>query len=495
MGWDRPLIHFIDALVAVAVFVLHLAVAARAITRPGRIPSSRVAWVAVIMALPLVGVIAYLMVGETSIGRERVRRLHQTIAAMPIPRQDADPDVPPRVRGLFDLVSRINGFEPTTGNTIRLLGDADAPIDQPMIDSDLAINALIADVESATDSVHISFYIWLDDDHGGLVADAVCAAAKRGVRCRVMVDALGSRAFTKSPRWRQLADAGVETFATLGDIPRLGNLAVGRVDLRDHRKIVIIDNAIAYCGSQNCADPQFRVEAKYAPWVDILFRCEGPIVRQAQYIFLSTWITGTGHQELEAVPSAAPLPAPRQGGAVAQMFGTGPTSDDDAMSDAFVTSIYAARAELLITTPYFVPDESLLRALAAAPRRGVRTRLILPARNNSWLVAASARSTYAALLESGVEILEYPLGLLHTKAITADGEFALVGSANMDRRSLQLNFENNLLIADPDVVAQIRRRQEGYAAASHPVSEETVLAWPWRRRFVQNAVDMVAPLL
>ena len=126
------------------------------------------------------------------------------------------------------------------------------------------------------------------------MADAVCAAARRGVACRVMVDALGSRAFIRSPRWRQLQDAGVRVLATLDDIPRLGHLAVGRLDLRNHRKVAVIDNRIAFCGSQNCADPEFRVAARFAPWVDILLRCEGPVVRQAQHLFLSTWIAETG---------------------------------------------------------------------------------------------------------------------------------------------------------------------------------------------------------
>ena len=122
-----------------------------------------------------------------------------------------------------------------------------------------------------------------------------------------MVDALGSRDFIRGPRWRQLREAGVHLLAALEDIPRLGRFAVGRVDLRNHRKLVVIDNRIAFCGSQNCADPQFRVKAKYAPWIDILLRCEGPVVRQAQHLFLATWIAETG-EDLYGLPAAAPEP-------------------------------------------------------------------------------------------------------------------------------------------------------------------------------------------
>jgi cardiolipin synthase len=363
-----------------------------------------------------------------------------------------------------------------------------------MRDSDIAIDALVADIEGAREHVHISFYIWLDDGNGGKVADAVCAAARRGVHCRVMVDALGSRGFTRSPRWRQLQDAGVRTVAALNDIPRLGHLAVGRLDLRNHRKIVVIDNRIAYCGSQNCADPQFRVAARFAPWVDIFLRCEGPVVRQEQHLFLSAWIAETG-EALEHLPTAAPAPQRFEPGVTAQMFGTGPISRGNAMSDMFVAAIYAARKELLITTPYFVPDEAILRALCAAPRRGVQATIIFPARNNSWLVGNACRSTYAELLASGVAVYEYPLGLLHTKSITVDGELALVGSANMDRRSLQLNFENNLLIADRAATAAIRQRQSGYLAVSRPVAPETVRAWSFGARLAKNTVGMMAPVL
>lgn len=136
-----------------------------------------------------------------------------------------------------------------------------------------------------------------------------------------------------------------------------------------------------------------------------------------------------------------------------------------------------------------------MRALCAAPRRGVRTTLVVPARNNSFLVASACRSSYADLLASGVDVFEYPLGLLHTKSLTIDGEVALVGSANIDRRSLQLNFENNLLVANAETTQSIRQRQQAYLSVSNPVHIDTVRAWPFHRRLLQDAVGMIAPLL
>ena len=482
-------------LLSLLLFVLHAGVMARAITRAERTPASRVAWVAAIALLPLAGLIAYVFLGETSIGRGRVRRLRETLERMPKPPSvEPAPAIDARFLPLFELAASINGLPALAGNHITLLGDADSPPDQPTLDSDFAIDALVKDIAAAREHVHLSFYIWLDDDNGGKVADALCAAAQRGVQCRAMVDALGSRAFVHSPRWRQLRDTGVHVLATLDDIPRLGHLAVGRLDLRNHRKIVVIDNRIAYCGSQNCADPAFRVAPEFAPWIDILLRCEGPIARQAQYIFLSAWIAETG-EALDALPSSIPMPAPFAPGVTAQMFGTGPTTQGNAMSDMFVAAIYAAREELVITTPYFVPDEAIIRALCAAPRRGVKTTLVVPKRNNSFLVASACRSIYDDLLASGVALFEYPLGLLHTKSLTIDGEVALVGSANIDRRSLQLNFENNLLVADAATARVIRQRQQGYLSVSTPVHIDAVRAWPFHQRLLQDAIGMMAPLL
>src|SRR6202167_5810265 len=287
----------VAAVVAVGGFVIHLSTVLRAITRPDRTPASRVAWIAVIMCLPVIGVVGYLFLGETSIGRERAHRLRDAESRLAKPSGGAEPD-DPVARTVSDLCRSINGFGPTRGNRVVLLGDLGAPPTEPTRDCDAAIKGLIEAFDAATEHIHLSFYIWLDDENGGRVADAISAAARRGVACRVMADALGSRDFIRGPRWRQLREAGVHLVAALQDIPRLGRFAVGRIDLRNHRKLVVIDNRIAFCGSQNCADPQFRVKAKYAPWIDILLRCEGPAVRQAQDLFLATWIAETGAEDL-----------------------------------------------------------------------------------------------------------------------------------------------------------------------------------------------------
>jgi cardiolipin synthase len=177
------------------------------------------------------------------------------------------------------------------------------------------------------------------------------------------------------------------------------------------------------------------------------------------------------------------------------VIGTGPTIRYSAMPEMFETLMYAARRELVITTPYFVPDESMQAGLCATARRGVETTIIFPARNDSWVVAAASRSYYADLLAAGVRIFEYEDGLLHTKSLTIDGEITLVGSANMDRRSFELNYENNILLFDQSLTHAMRQRQASYLASSREVTAEMVDNWRWQRRLWNNAIAMFGPIL
>jgi cardiolipin synthase len=190
----------------------------------------------------------------------------------------------------------------------------------------------------------------------------------------------------------------------------------------------------------------------------------------------------------EPLPPAAP-------GLTAQVIGTGPTVHYSAMPEVFETLMFAARRELVITTPYYVPDESMQSALCASARRGVATTVVFPARNDSWIVAAASHSYYADLLAAGVRIFEYEGGLLHTKSLTLDGEVTLIGSANMDRRSFELNYENNILFYDAGLTAAMRRRQDEYIARSRIVSADMVANWSVTRRLWNNTIGVLGPVL
>jgi cardiolipin synthase A/B len=459
----------------------------RAILRPYREPASRLGWVLVILVAPFAGIGLYVLFGEATIGRKRIARLRAALARLPsfaeIGPHDGESEarVPPHLAPLFRVGHTISGFPAVGGNRAELLPDSETTIDR-----------MIADIDAAEHHVHLLFYIWLPDTSGTAVAEAMIRAAGRGVSCRAMADDLGSRLLIRSSLWRDMERAGVHLARALP----IGNILLrplkGRIDMRNHRKIVVIDNRVTWCGSQNCADAAFAIKAKYAPWVDAMMRFEGPIVRQNQHLFASDWmahrpddLSGLLAEPLDPVGSGFP----------AQVIGTGAAVRPSAMPEMFESLMYAARRELVITTPYYVPDEPIQAALCASARRGVATTVVFPARNDSWIVAAASRSYYPELIEAGVHIYEYTDGLLHTKSLTLDGEVTLIGSANIDRRSFELNFENNILLADPDVTAAMRRRQQSYIDASVPVDASDVLAWTRRRRFWNNAVAMFGPVL
>jgi cardiolipin synthase len=471
-----------------AFLLVHLAVIARVILRPHREPASRIAWIVVIIVFPVIGILAYIFLGETSIGRRRVSRLQAVLAAMPAltkaPGMDSpnlQPKIPEAYAHLFRLGHSINGFEPVGGNSATLLPDSNA-----------AIESMVADIDASQHHVHLIFYIWLPDNNGLKVVEALKRASARKIICRAMVDGLGSRIMIESQYWKDMQVAGVQVATALP----IGNPILrplrGRIDLRNHRKILVIDNRITYCGSQNCADPEFRIKAKFAPWVDALMRFEGPIARQNQYLFASDWMA---QMDDDLTPLLRQPLSPCEPGLTAQVIGTGPTVYNSAMPEVFETLLYTARRELIVTTPYYVPDEAMQTALCASARRGVRTTVIFPARNDSWFVGAASRSYYSDLLAAGVRIYEYEGGLLHTKSLTLDGEVTLIGSANMDRRSFDLNYENNILLYDPALTAEMRRRQDAYLASSHPVTADTVAQWPVTRRLWNNTIAMLGPIL
>jgi cardiolipin synthase len=223
-----------------------------------------------------------------------------------------------------------------------------------------------------------------------------------------------------------------------------------------------------------------------------MIRFEGPIVLQNQHVFATDWMAHT-NEDLSPL-FAEPIEEVGEG-FPAQVVATGATVRYSAMPEMFESLMYAARHELVITTPYYVPDEPIQAALCASGRRGVDTTIVFPARNDSWIVAAASHSYYAELLDAGVKIYEYVGGLLHAKTMTVDGEVTLIGSANIDRRSFELNFENNILFMDAALTAEVRARQASYVAASKPVDATDVTGWSRRRVVWNNSIAMLGPVL
>ena len=468
-----------------AILVLaEIMVLARVLSRPHREPASRLAWLAVVISVPLFGIIAYLILGETRISGGR-REHGRTIDAQ-LPRPIGDPSSLVALgngphQSAFALASKVNCLDPTSGNSAELPADSNA-----------AIDAMVGDIDAAKSTVHLCTYIWLDDHNGIKIKNACIAAARRGVDVRILADALGSRRFIRSHHWRELRDSGCQLRVALRVGNPLWTFIRGRVDLRNHRKMMIVDNRLAWIGSQNLADPEFRIKRRFAPWVDIMTRWEGQVARHVQFLFVSDW-AAEGGDDISSLLRAAEISA--KGKILAQLIGTGPTASFDAMPSCFSELIHAARSELVITTPYFVPDEQLLFALTSAGRRGVKTIMILPKRCDSWIVAATSRSYYEDLVKAGVNLFEYRDGMLHSKTIIVDRMVGLIGSANLDRRSFELNFEDNILFADADFAAKIRHRQEQYLSSSDAVTADAIERVGLLRRIWQNLLATMSPVL
>lgn len=473
------------------LLVLHasvvIAFTLRILLRADLGPTTRLAWFIVLAFLPYVGAVGYFLFGEVDLGDranrryaeifKRIRNEAQPLLGAPTDTADL---IPAPYRAAFQYAGSINGFHTRPGNRAELM-----PTPQD------TVRRMVADIDAATDHVHVLYYIWLDDGTGRALAEALMRAATRGVTCRAMTDGLGSRALIKSPLWQDMRAAGVHLAVALPLDHPIKTVLTSRLDLRNHRKITVIDGKITYCGSRNSADPAFLIKAKYAPWVDIIMRFTGPVVGQNQMLFASDWAATTqdtlGHLHLDCAPDPQ--------GFAAQVMGDGPTERMNATPQLFATLIGTALTDLTLSTPYFVPDATVLEALCAAAHRGVRVRLILPAQNDSWIVAAASRSYYRRLIEAGVEIHEFNGGLLHAKTLTIDGVVAMVGSSNLDVRSFNLNYENNILLYDHATTEDLLARQETYLADADRVPLSEVRAWPPHRRIWQNIVATLGPIL
>ncbi|MDT3379408.1 cardiolipin synthase [Labrys neptuniae] len=468
------------------VLAVHVAVLCRVLLNDDMSSDARAAWFFVLIGFPIIGIVVYLFLGEPWMARS-FRRRAATVWEQPIANISAMSAgmssglIPDRYRPVFETCASLNGCGAAIGNVASLAADSDA-----------AIRDMVRDFDLARETIHVSFYIWLTDNNGRLVVEALRRAAARGVTCRVVVDAFGSRDLIRSAYWAAMKQSGIKLCVSLVSSLGVSLASISRPDLRNHRKIVVVDNSITYCGSQNCADPEFRIKPRFAPWIDIMLRFEGPVARQNQLVFANDWAVEYG-EDLSSL-LGEPFPGELEGDCAAAAFGTGPMSPKGSMSDVFVSLLQSAQQEVVISTPYFVPDLQLLASLMASARRKVTTILILPARNDSHVVSAISKAHYARLLASGVKIYEYHGGLLHAKTVVVDGQLTLVGSANMDFRSLYLNFENNILFYSDKNSGDVRARQDIYISSSTQVDEQDVKKRPRLRRIYDNLLTIVGPV-
>lgn len=450
------------------------------------------AWLVLVAALPYAGAAVYFLIGERRIGLRRERGIarlraeHQMIIDAAVGQGLLDVDWSrhaPEARGLDRLGRQMAGGPTVRGSSFRLLSDTQE-----------VLRAIAGDVDQATTSVLMEFYIWNEGGTADEVLEAVIRAAGRGVSCRVLIDAMGARPWWRGGQPRRLRQAGVEVRPAL-PVGILRTL-VGRTDLRLHRKIVVIDGRVAWTGSMNLVDPRvFKQGAGVGQWVDAMVRLQGAAVAPLAATMISDWALETG-QDLDDLIEATRLKLVEpQGSADIQVIASGPGESGDGLLQMLLALVNAARQELVLTTPYLVPDESMILALRGAAGRGVKVSLIVPEKVDSLLTRFASRSYYSELMETGVEIYLYRGGLLHTKSIMVDGAMSMFGTVNLDMRSIWLNYEVAMFVYQPEFASELRALQQTYIDDSRRLDPVKWGGRSFHERFLENALRLASPLL
>ena len=477
-----------------------------------------IAWVAVLYTLPVFGFIAYILLGEPMIGRRYRERVDQASLLMnDMARREhlvfdqGQELLPPNYRGVSQIGTRWTGFGVFPDHNMQLLTEPSA-----------IFNSLIDDINAAQRTVLMEFYIVYPKGQVLELIEALAAAARRGVECHLLADSVGSFSFFNSSAHRTLERAGVFVHQSLP--VGLFKTLFKRSDLRNHRKIVVIDEYIGYIGSFNLVDPRFFKQNKnVGQWIDVAIRATSQQAISIATAMAKVVVTDIGaennenldalnqrvnnytrklyvmdptindlnsrvkvlsdhidyHEQPDIGSTSIVIPKkPIVKGVLAQLIPSAPQVTAHVIYNTLVTVIHRANKRIRITTPYFVPDEALSGALTIAAKRGVEVTLIVPEKVDSFLVQHASQAYYQELLKAGVNIALFTGGLLHTKTVVVDDDYCLFGTVNIDMRSFYLNMEVSLAIYTPEMVAQVADCQEVYLQSCRYVSLEA-----WQQRY------------
>jgi cardiolipin synthase len=440
-------------------------------------------WTALVVFSPLIGPLLYLFLGINILRRRAKQYRHGTFEPWrdPVPEHPlpfpAESDESREHQQFAKTLDRISRFSFTLGNQI-----------EPLHGGDVAMPRMLDAIRGARHSITLSTYIFEAVGIGGEFVTELGNAAKRGVEMRVMVDDAGTR-YSKPSVIAALQKAGVNARRFM---PNRMVLRLITMNLRNHRKIMVIDGATAFTGGMNIRDGNMLSRNPAHPVHDLHFEVCGPVVAQIQRVFAEDWEFCTG-ETLEG-----PLWFPEHpccGKASAIGIVDGPDEDMEVMPAAFFAALNAAREEVLIMTPYFLPTATLMAALRLCAIRGVKVTILTPEKNNIPFVAWAAQTLYPELLAVGCRILESPPPFDHAKFFLIDGVWSFLGSTNWDPRSLRLNFEFNLACHDPELGARLRREMEARLAASREVTCETLEAAPVPHRLRNGFARLFIPVL
>jgi cardiolipin synthase A/B len=458
--------HF-ETLYYVAEWLVRLG--AIAIVPLRRSPAATRAWLLLIFFLPFPGLLLFLAIGSPRFPKwrtERFKRLRPYFADI-AGRLATNPPTGEESAPIAALARKLGELPATGGNGIELLDDYDG-----------VIQRLVADIDGARHYVHLLVYIFADDEVGRAVGAALARAVERGIPCRVMLDPVGSRPWASGTK-QMLHDAGVQVVEAL---PFRLLRERTRRDMRNHRKLFVIDGTIGYAGSQNIVSKSFR------PGVvnrELVARVTGPVVAELDAITRADW-----YLETEQAPEPITTLPPETGDACAQLLPSGPDYPLEGFETLLVWQMHRARERVIMATPYFIPDEDVLNAMRTAVARGVEVHLVVSEVVDQRVVNLAQRSYYDDLMGAGVRIHLFRDHLLHAKNVSFDRAFAIVGSSNVDLRSFQLNEEASLLLFDAATVAKVDAVQRGYLENSDELRLEE-----WRRRpMIQKLLENLARL-
>ena len=447
-----------------------------------RKPSSATAWLLLMFLLPFVGIVIFLLIGSPKLPRrrreeqQRVSELIEQVVSRLQTKEDlltlVDPPLPSRYKPLMQLMANLGALPAFAGNQVELLPDYTQ-----------MLQVIAAEIDQAREYVSLEYFALCRDRETEPVFAALLRAHRRGVRVRVLMDQLGSRKYPHYKRMRkELREAGIEYFIML-PISLFG-AKYARVDLRNHRKIVVVDGHTAFTGSQNMIKrTYFRKDGIY--YDELVARVRGPVAMQFQAVFLTDWGAEAG--ELPQMTSLPALPT-QAGQSLCQVLPSGSGFEYENNLKLFVSLFYLARQRVVIANPYFVPDDALMTAIISASQRGVEVTLINSEAADQFLVSHAQRSYYEELLKAGVKIYWYPApALLHSKHFSVDDDLAVIGSSNLDMRSFHLNMEVTLICYDPAIVASLRSIEAGYLRKSRQIQ---LSAWQQRSALTKLAENI-----
>ncbi|MFO7974633.1 MAG: cardiolipin synthase [Candidatus Hydrogenedentota bacterium] len=452
------------------------------ITRRHR-PQSALVWLLVVFITPWVGLLLYALLGTNRLPRKRVKQhrrfmdsLDAAAARLTGNSDIARPTLDPAFRSTERLAQRLGHMAVVGGNKAEII-----------CANEELLERMIHDIDAAKHHVHVLYYIYEDDPYGRRFAQALIRAKKRGVACRLLVDAVGSWGMLKHMA-PELAKAGIEVYEALP--VGLFRKGMARWDLRNHRKLVVVDGCVAYTGSHNMIDAGYGTET--LQWHDLSLRLSGPLVLQLQTVFMADWYFET--DDLLDDPAFFPKENVR-GDLAAQTIPSGPNYPTENYQRLILSALHSAQEQVTITTPYFVPDDSLMIALESAALRDVEVNLIVPKKSDQIVVGAAAQAHYEELMNWGINLYLYEPAIIHAKIMTIDGAVAFVGTSNFDIRSFSLNFEINLAFYSPSFAKELRERQKRYIEASTRLEPDVWDNRSTARRIYQNLAKLFSPLL